>query len=468
MCSEVAWVAIYERNEREGFEFSNNCSQTFCQHFRHNWLIINILKYLSDSKLLYILPQSRNVLSLDKRKMFNHDMHSIDVPGSPVSPRKPTGDRSAATATQQWTGGRSSAVPWWMFETPNLFNDPPMTDTMWVQHHSWLRHLPEPVRFFSLIYGLWPIIAWSTLVTVLVGLYAELLQGKNGWPNAVMTGYLQPFILTSFAVALLLVFRTNSSYDRWWEARKSFGLMYNCVRNIVRLTSAWLPPSEQPDIGVNIVRWASILGAAAMTFLRDDPNFLLEHEDLLTEAEMDWLLSRPQPPIAVLQVISSLLRRSSLETYERCEIERQLASFDIVLGACERIRRQCIPLAYTRQTSRFLITYVTFMPFGLWAYTHWLTIPIMMVITMLLVGVENIGIQCEQPLMVLPLSSLAAGCRAAVEGVGISHAGAIKFASASSCATAVHAAAAVNEAAFNGMHGEFPPPGITTVRTKQL
>jgi putative membrane protein len=241
-----------------------------------------------------------------------------------------------------------------------------------------------------------------------------------------------------------------------------------CVRNLVRMTSTWLPLKEQPDIGVNIVRWASILGAAACTFLRDDPDFLLEHEDLLTESEMDWLLSRPQPPVAALQVISSLLHRSSLETYERCEIERQLAAFDIVLGACERIRRQCIPLAYTRQTSRFLITYITFMPFGLWAYTHWLTIPIMCVITMLLVGVENIGIQCEQPLMVLPLSSLAAGCRAAVEGVAISQAGAAKFASQSACVAAVNEAQATAEAALNGMHGEFPPPGITTVRTKQL
>ena len=79
----------------------------------------------------------------------------------------------------------------------------------------------------------------------------------------------------------------------------------------------------------------------------------------------------------------------------------------------------------------------------------------MMVITMLLVGVENIGIQCEQPLMVLPLSSLADGCRAAVEGVGISYAGAAKFASQSSCAVAVNAAAASAAEVINGGHGEF-------------
>jgi hypothetical protein len=107
------------------------------------------------------------------------------------------------------------------------------------------------------------------------------------------------------------------------------------------------------------------------------------------------------------------------------------------------------------------------MPFGLWAYTHWLTIPIMMAITMLLVGVENIGIQCEQPFMVLPLSSLSAGCRAAVQGVGISQDGAAKFASKSACTAAINAAAATAAMELSGGLGEFPPPGITSVRTKQ-
>ena len=334
--------------------------------------------------------------------------------------------RVSCSANQQWTGGNFT-MPWWVFETPALFNDPPMRDEDWVRHHSWLRHLPEPTRFYQFMYGLWPIVAWCTLVSVLVGIYAEILQPKPGWPVAVSTAYIQPFILTSFAVALLLVFRANSSYDRWWEARRAFGNMYNCVRNLSRMTSAWLGQSD-PATNDEILKWASILGAAAATFLRDDPDFLLEHADKLSSEEMKWVLTMPQPPVAAMQVISNLLRQcSTLQTYERCELERQLASFDMVLGACERIRRQCIPLAYTRQTSRFIVAYLTFMPFGLWAYTEWLTIPVMTVLSLLLIGIENIGIQLEQPMMVLPLSSLASGCRAAVEGVAIAQTGAVRF-----------------------------------------
>ena len=41
-------------------------------------------------------------------------------------------------------------------------------------------------------------------------------------------GYWQVFNLTSFALSLLMVFRTNSSYARWWEAR-TVRILHNSV-----------------------------------------------------------------------------------------------------------------------------------------------------------------------------------------------------------------------------------------------
>jgi len=117
----------------------------------------------------------------------------------------------------------------------SLFSDPPLTNDEWKLHHTWVRHLPDPKRFIKVLAGLWPIVAWSILTSVAAGLYYELAQEKHGWPVAVSQLYVEPFVLTSFAVSLLLVFRTNSSYDRWWEARKDFGRMYNCARNLARM-----------------------------------------------------------------------------------------------------------------------------------------------------------------------------------------------------------------------------------------
>jgi predicted membrane chloride channel (bestrophin family) len=346
-------------------------------------------------------------------------------PADNTAPRSPLASGPAAGAG----AGVPPAAPWWLLEAPDLFRDTTFYDDQWQRHHSWLRHLPEPARFFLVLLGMAPVVLWVLLTTSAVGLYAELLQGRPGWPTAVATAYIEPFVLTSFALGLLLVFRTTSSYDRWWEARKAFGSIYNYVRNVCRMVSparwarrrrrrrrrcctqfspgsflrrsrrlppplpqtlAWLPP-EEAALGAEVVRWMSVLCAAATAFLRDDPSLLDAAEGALSPDELAWLRRASQPPVAAAQVVSALLRRSSLSPYERAAIEAQLSAFDISVGALERIRSQTIPLAYTRHTSRFIITYLTFLPFGLWAYTRWLTIPIMATVAFLLLGIENIG-----------------------------------------------------------------------------
>ena len=309
-----------------------------------------------------------------------------------------------------------------------LFADKPVTEDQWKFQRSWLRHLPEPARLVLVLLGLWPIVAWSVLVSLAVGLYYELGQSQHeGWPVAISPGYIQPFLLTSFALALLLVFRTNSSYDRWWEARKAFGMMYNCSRNMARLTVAWVAP-HQPAAAAEILQWNSLLCAAACAFLRDDISFLDPYSDLLPPGRFAWMAASAQPPIAAMQAVSALVAGAQLSTYERVALEQQLSTFDISLGACERIRRQTIPMAYTRHTSRFIISYITFLPFGLWSSCSWLTLPIMAVITFLLVGIENIGVQIEEPMTVLPLKARAAAHRRAVVAVAGGQEGAARWA----------------------------------------
>ncbi|HNU58899.1 MAG TPA: bestrophin family ion channel, partial [Aquaticitalea sp.] len=38
--------------------------------------------------------------------------------------------------------------------------------------------------------------------------------------------------MLGFVISLLLVFRTNTAYDRWWEGRKLWGALMNNSRNL--------------------------------------------------------------------------------------------------------------------------------------------------------------------------------------------------------------------------------------------
>jgi len=116
-------------------------------------------------------------------------------------------------------------------------------------------------------------------------------------------------------------------------------------------------------------------------------------------------------------MISALLKSAphTLAVMERTTIEERLVSFQIELGCLERIKYQPIYVPYTRHTSRFLVMYLTWLPFGLFAYLSWATIAVMPVLAFLLSGIENIGIHIEQPMMVLPVRSLAQSAKRTVE-----------------------------------------------------
>lgn len=86
------------------------------------------------------------------------------------------------------------------------------------------------------------------------------------------------------------------------------------------------------------------------------------------------------------------------------------------LGMCERIFKSPIPVFYTRHTARFLITWLLFLPLGLYPNLnpHWLVVPVTIALSYFLLGIEELGVQIEEPFSVLPLESMAAGIEGSI------------------------------------------------------
>ena len=90
-------------------------------------------------------------------------------------------------------------------------------------------------------------LTWLIFIATLVCLNHKLVEDGDLPRSAHIGGedsYLAPMTLTSFALSLLLVFRTNSSYGRFDEARKMWGLMLNRSRDIVRMALAYFPETD--------------------------------------------------------------------------------------------------------------------------------------------------------------------------------------------------------------------------------
>ncbi|HEX8201640.1 MAG TPA: bestrophin family ion channel, partial [Isosphaeraceae bacterium] len=72
--------------------------------------------------------------------------------------------------------------------------------------------------------------------------------------------------LVGVALGLLLVFRTNASYDRFWEGRRMWGAIVNETRNLARATRVFL--RDDPALLGTVVRWTIAFAYASMHSLR--------------------------------------------------------------------------------------------------------------------------------------------------------------------------------------------------------
>ena len=107
------------------------------------------------------------------------------------------------------------------------------------------------------------------------------------------------------------------------------------------------------------------------------------------------------------QVLSELVESAHISEMQRWQMHRNITTMHDLLGGCERILRTPIPVAYTRHTTRFVILWMTLLPYALWAKFEWATIVIAPLIGVLLLGINEIGIDVEEPFSLLPLEAIA-------------------------------------------------------------
>lgn len=190
------------------------------------------------------------------------------------------------------------------------------------------------------------------------------------------------------------------------------GAFLNHVRNINRYAMTHI---NDDGLKNSISKWTACFPASTYEFLRKESEILQTIcRDVLTPEEMNWLRTASCPPVSILQLLSVLFQRAGLDSMKETTFEQMLNLADISVGSCQRISSSPIPLMYTRHLSRFLLLWLTFLPFALWDFEVWVTIPTMTVVSFLLLGIENIAVQIEEPFRVLPLMQLAQSCRDSV------------------------------------------------------
>ena len=168
--------------------------------------------------------------------------------------------------------------------------------------------------------------------------------------------------LLGVVISLLLVFRTNTAYERWWEGRRQWGILVNASRNLALKLNAWLP-AEHPSRHL-IAGGIADFGLILNKHLRDgQPASLrepIQHGPNRVAARL-WQLSE------------RLCRGGELSREQFLTLSIELTTLTDVCGACERIRKTPIPYSYSLFIKKFIFVYIVTMPFcfahdfGYWA-----------------------------------------------------------------------------------------------------
>ena len=206
--------------------------------------------------------------------------------------------------------------------------------------------------------------------------------------------------LVGLALGLLLVFRTNASYDRFWEGRKLWGGMVNESRNLIRSSEAFLV--NAPEIRHEIANWMLAFVYGSMNALRDKKSFG-PIEQRLPPEKLRAALESPHAALYAAKQISLLLQKAKTEghitDYVQATIDQNVQLLVGYIGGCERIHKTPLPFAYVVHLRRALVIYCFTLPFALVGSFEWPWAIVLdtLFIAYIFFGIEEIGVEIEDP-----------------------------------------------------------------------
>lgn len=196
-----------------------------------------------------------------------------------------------------------------------------------------------------------------------------------------------------FVISLLLAYRINSAYDRWWEGRKLWGALVNNSRNLAIKLSVIL--KDEKDLAYFrklIPSYASILNK----HLKDEETSmqLFEHVDLA----IDHHKHRPNQIAKMLfQKINDLYVTHKISGDQLIILSNEIQSFTDICGGCERIKNTPIPYSYSTFIKKFIFIFVLTLPYAYVFTLGYYVIPVVSFIFYVLASIELISEEIEEP-----------------------------------------------------------------------
>ena len=229
--------------------------------------------------------------------------------------------------------------------------------------------------------------AYSGIICYLETEYWQLSEDSHVKNISIMHGIL------GFVISLLLAYRTNTAYDRWWEGRKLWGSLVNNSRNLaIKLSAMAKDKNDRNYFRFLIPTYASVLSNHLSN--EEVGQILFEDVDLQINHEKH----QPNQVAQLLfQKVNDLYESGKISGNQLIVLNSELQSFTEVCGACERIKNTPIPYSYSAFIKKFIFFYVMSLPFGYAFSLGYYCIPVIIFIFYVFASLELIAEEIEDP-----------------------------------------------------------------------
>ncbi|EIE19862.1 UPF0187-domain-containing protein [Coccomyxa subellipsoidea C-169] len=206
-----------------------------------------------------------------------------------------------------------------------------------------------------------------------------------------------PIQTLGLALFLLLTFRTNSSYDRWWEGRKLWdGINSKCL-DMQRMALGWVAPKDR-DSASQLIRYTIAFTVAAKKYLRHEAGYE-ELRGIVSDAELHELSSSHNIPFHIILRLTEITSTASkvLPPALANGLDGVIRGLSQDLNSCMRIFTTPMPFAYIVHLRSFMVLWFLGLPFAFVVSLSWWNLIVCVVVGYELLGFEEIGVEIEAP-----------------------------------------------------------------------
>ena len=238
---------------------------------------------------------------------------------------------------------------------------------------------------------------YRPLIWLLYALAISILYANTNWIKSIPLAI--PSIIGT-AISLFLGFRTNSSYQRWWEARKIWGEIVNNSRTLARQILTFGDASKNIKIRKSIVYrqiyWCWILAHKLRKLpLNQDQNKYLDSSE---EKEIENSTNVPNKVLFNQQIaLSKLLQDGSINDFDFRKIDGTLKLLCDSMGKCERIKNTEFPTQYSLYTRVFLYVFLILFPLAIVESMGYYTVLIQFLTGFTFIMIQNIAFSLQDP-----------------------------------------------------------------------